>query len=86
MGSEGMEIVQHTGYVVEGWTMVPSAFFYLERLEENGTLIGYRLHSGGYGHGVGMSQSGAGGMAEAGYTYDQILLYFYPGTEIYHIY
>ncbi len=86
LGSEGMEIEQHTGYVVEGWTMVPSGFFYLERLEENGTLTGYRLHGGGYGHGVGMSQSGAGGMAEAGYTYGQILLYFYPGTEVHSIY
>lgn len=86
LGSDGMEIVQHTGTVVEGWTMIPSAFFYLERLEENGSFTGYRLHGGGYGHGVGMSQSGAGGMAEAGYTHDQILAYFYPGTELYCIY
>lgn len=36
----------------------------------------------GYGHGVGMSQSGARGMAEAGYTYDEILEYYYTGVEI----
>lgn len=86
LGNSSMEITQHTGYVVKGWSMLPSAFFYLERLEENGSLSGYRLHGGGYGHGVGMSQSGAGGMAEAGYTYDGILSYFYPGTELFHIY
>ena len=36
----------------------------------------------GYGHGVGMSQYGANGMAKAGYSYDQILRYYYSGVEI----
>lgn len=31
----------------------------------------------GYGHGVGMSQYGANGMAKEGYTYDAILKYYY---------
>ena len=34
----------------------------------------------GYGHGVGMCQWGAKGMAEAGYTARQILEFYYPGT------
>src|SRR5512143_517129 len=36
----------------------------------------------GYGHGVGMSQYGAYGMAKAGRTYDQILSYYYTGTSL----
>lgn len=36
----------------------------------------------GYGHGVGMSQSGAACLAEAGYDYKQILLHYYTGVEI----
>ena len=36
----------------------------------------------GYGHGVGMSQYGALGMAKEGYTYDKILKHYYQGTEI----
>ena len=32
-----------------------------------------------YGHGVGMSQRGAMQMAKMGYTYDQILGFYYPG-------
>ena len=36
----------------------------------------------GYGHGVGMSQYGAYGQALAGRTYDQILPYYYRGTQI----
>ena len=36
----------------------------------------------GFGHGVGMSQYGALGMAKEGYTYDKILKHYYQGTEI----
>ena len=36
----------------------------------------------GFGHGVGMSQYGAEGMAEQGFTYDQILKHYYTGVEI----
>ena len=36
----------------------------------------------GDGHGVGMSQVGAKRMAELGFTYDQILQFYYPGTYI----
>lgn len=36
----------------------------------------------GYGHGVGMCQWGAKGMAEQGYTARQILEYFYPGAVL----
>lgn len=36
----------------------------------------------GYGHGVGMSQYGAEGMAKEGYTYEEILKHYYTGTEL----
>ena len=36
----------------------------------------------GFGHGVGMSQSGAKGMAEAGYNYEEILKHYFKGTEV----
>lgn len=36
----------------------------------------------GYGHGVGMSQFGANGMAQQGNTYDQIAKHYYQGIEI----
>ena len=36
----------------------------------------------GYGHGVGVSQYGALGMAKEGYNYMQILEYYYSGAEI----
>ncbi|NMP36689.1 MAG: hypothetical protein GX051_00975 [Clostridiales bacterium] len=36
----------------------------------------------GYGHGVGMSQYGANGMALTGSSFEEILLNYYPGTTI----
>ena len=36
----------------------------------------------GYGHGVGMSQTGANEMAKDGASFDEILLHFYTGTTI----
>ncbi len=36
----------------------------------------------GWGHGVGMSQYGAKGMAEAGFDYEEILTHYYSGTHL----
>jgi stage II sporulation protein D len=47
---------------------------------QNGNEV--KIITTGYGHGVGMSQYGAEGMARAGYTYDQILKHYYQGIEI----
>lgn len=42
----------------------------------------YTFSGKGNGHGVGMSQYGAKGMADLGYTYEEILEYYYTDTEI----
>lgn len=44
------------------------------------------INTKGFGHGVGMSQYGAQGMALKGYKYDEILKYYYQGVEIKKIY
>lgn len=36
----------------------------------------------GYGHGVGMSQTGADALAKQGYNYEDIVKHFYVGVEI----
>ena len=40
------------------------------------------IHTRGYGHRVGMSQYGADAMASNGSTYEEILAYYYQGTEL----
>ena len=42
----------------------------------------YTIKGGGYGHGVGMSQWGARGMAENGFTFDQILHHYFTDIEL----
>jgi stage II sporulation protein D len=46
----------------------------------SGVLFLFSGH--GWGHGVGMGQWGAQGYAQQGYTYDQILAAYYPGTTL----
>jgi stage II sporulation protein D len=47
-----------------------------------GSGVLFLIKGHGYGHGVGLGQWGAQGYAEQGYTYDQILAAYYPGTEL----
>ena len=49
-------------------------------IEDNGSS--YLITTKGYGHGVGMSQYGANGMAEDNYKYNEILKYYYQNIEI----
>jgi stage II sporulation protein D len=42
----------------------------------------YNFEGRGWGHGIGMSQYGAKQMAEEGYTYEEILKYYYTGVTV----
>jgi SpoIID/LytB domain protein len=42
----------------------------------------FTFYGSGYGHGIGMSQWGAYGLANAGWSHQRILTHFYRGTEI----
>lgn len=56
---------------------LPSTHFSLRFTDQHVEVTTY-----GYGHGIGMSQYGAQGMALEGYKADEILKYFYTGIEI----
>lgn len=43
---------------------------------------GINIITKGYGHGVGMSQYGANGMANNGYSYKDIILHYYTGVYL----
>lgn len=65
-----------------GYNQLPSAWIVSEK-KKGGT----QYFSGrGYGHGVGMCQWGAYGMAKAGFSAADIIAKYYPGTEIRHMY
>jgi stage II sporulation protein D len=63
----------------EGTLYRPSRYSVLYK----GTVVGSVEFSGrGWGHGVGMSQHGAGAVAAQGWTYERILTYYYQGTVL----
>ena len=70
------------GSTRKGWQLLPSAFFYLQPVTEEGILTGYEICGGGYGHGEGMSQNGARNMAEQGENYEEILKNYYGEIRI----
>ena len=47
-----------------------------------GLISSINLKGLGWGHGVGMQQTGAQGWAKAGRDYRQILAHYYQGTKI----
>ena len=42
----------------------------------------YTFQGSGYGHQLGLSQYGAWAMAERGFSYDEIIEFYYPGTYV----
>jgi len=61
---------------------LPSANIVFSRLFDGKELSGFKVTGGGFGHGVGLSQYGAAGMAKKGFTYDKILKHYYSGISI----
>ena len=61
--------------------------FVIERkYDVDGRVIGFVFAGRGWGHGVGMCQVGAYGMAKQGLNYEQILKAYYTGIEITRLY
>ena len=63
---------------------LPSAnvIFEIKDNPENESEKIVTAYGGGFGHGVGMSQYGAGAMAKKGYTYDEIIQHYFTDTAI----
>lgn len=63
-----------------------STLFFIEAITDRatGATTGWKAYGGGWGHGVGMSQTGAVGMAERGRTYEEILKHYYQGVSLEH--
>ena len=57
---------------------LPSNLFIIDKLNDNLWVF----NGGGFGHGVGLSQSGAIEMAKNGLPYQKILKHYYKGTKI----
>lgn len=61
--------------------------FVIERkYDETGRVVGFTFLGRGWGHGVGMCQVGAYGLARQGFSYEQILKAYYTGIELTKLY
>jgi stage II sporulation protein D len=75
-------INRHIGAPVPNLPIMPSAFFVFDKYYSSGQLSSVIFHGGGYGHGAGMSLSGARGMSMAGYNFNQILRRYFRDAVI----
>lgn len=62
-----------------------SSLFVVDALDGPGGRV-FRVVGAGFGHGVGLCQVGAIGLAEQKKNYDLILKHYYPGTDLIRIY
>lgn len=62
-----------------GTSLIKSTWFELEYDDKTDEYV---FCGRGYGHGVGMSQNGAIGMAESGFDYEEILKWYYTDIEL----
>ena len=83
LGDSSLTIKRKDGKTSEGWSSLPSAFLTVEDVGKNDKgITRFKIYGGGYGHGAGMSQNGAQGMAKDGMTCEEILKFFYEGVSV----
>ena len=68
---------EFSGEAVRKMLHLPSCWFQIQPVEN-----GFFIITRGFGHGLGLCQVGAGGMADAGYSYVDILMHYYRNTEL----
>lgn len=78
LGKYLQEVILQNELVRTDITRIPSACFEV-LVNADGQIV---LRGGGNGHGIGMSQYGARGMAEKGYTYKEIIDYYFENVII----
>lgn len=77
------ELVIRRLFTNKGKALPSANVVFLQEFDENGNLIKVKAFGGGYGHGVGLSQFGAGYMAtELNYSFDKILKHYYDGITL----
>lgn len=86
-GEEGATQIRGELNIRRLFGMLNSAMFTVSpEKAPNGKLSGWLFKGGGWGHGVGMCQTGAIGRAEAGQDYRAILRHYFNGAEVAPLY
>ena len=87
VGAEGDLVVQRELPIRQLFGNLKSALFEITvETDEEQMPRAFVFKGGGWGHGVGMCQIGAIGMAERGHGYRAILGHYYGGAEVFRLY
>ena len=82
-GTQGTSTLSPESVIRRALGGLPSSAFWVDRYcDDAGRPVVFVLWGAGWGHGVGMCQAGAAGMAQSGHSYREILAKYYCGTEI----
>ena len=85
IGSDGIGHVRG-GRIRSALGLREQLFVIDRKFDDEGRVIGFVFTGRGWGHGVGMCQVGAYGMAKQGYSSEQILKAYYTGIELTKLY
>ena len=82
-GTKDVIVKCHDGVEFKNLEIMPSGFFTFDYEKDSfGFISKIIFYGGGNGHGVGMSQNGVKGMAEKGYSFNEILNHYFEGSEV----
>ena len=82
VGTQGSLLISKENQIRKylGLGSLRSTLFVMDTVFKDGMPVSFIFFGGGWGHGVGLCQSGAAGRAAAGQTYKEILQAYFPGT------
>jgi SpoIID/LytB domain protein len=63
-----------------------SCFIVDLKKDADGFIVSATFQGAGWGHGVGMCQTGAQSMAYKGKTFEEILRHYFPGAQLKKLY
>ena len=71
-----------TGGKIRSALRLKEQLFVINKRYSGSTVASYTFTGRGWGHGIGMCQYGAYGMAKMGLKYDEILKHYYTGIDL----
>ncbi len=80
IGSNGVKTLK--GGKIRSALRLPEQLFVINKRYSGSTVSSYTFTGRGWGHGVGMCQYGAFGLAKMGVKYDEIIRHYYTGVEL----
>ncbi len=80
IGSNGVKTLK--GGKIRSALRLPEQLFVMNKRYSGSTVTGYTFTGRGWGHGVGMCQYGAFGLAKMGVKFDEIIRHYYSGVDV----